>query len=55
MIAMSELRKRREDIEITFDEFHTVWMLQKLKKRKIIENFELQSLREVVKANGQMW
>ena len=49
---MSELRKRRVDLDITFDEFHTVWMLQKLKKRRKIENFELQSLREVVKANG---
>ena len=52
MLAMSELRKRRVDLEISFDEFHTVWMLQKLKKRKRIENFELQSLREVVKTNG---
>ena len=51
MLAMSELRKRRVDLEITFDEFHTVWMLQKLKKRKRMENFELQSLREVVKTN----
>ena len=52
MLAMSELRKRRADLEISFDEFHTVWMLQKLKKRKRTENFELQTLREVVKENG---
>ena len=52
MLAMSELRKRRVDLEISFVEFHTVWMLQKLKKRKRMENFELQSLREVVKTNG---
>ena len=52
MLAMSELRKRRVDLEISFDEFHMVWMLQKLKKRKRMENFELQSLREVVKING---
>ena len=51
MLAMSELRKRRVDLEISFDEFYTVWMLQKLKKKKIMENFELQSLREVVKTN----
>ena len=51
MLAMSELRNRRVDLEINFDEFHTVWMLQKLKKRKRMENFELQSLREVVKTN----
>ena len=41
MLAMSELRKRRVDLEMTFDEFHTVWMLQKLKKRKRMENFEI--------------
>ena len=52
MLAMCEIRKRRVDLEMTFDEFHTVWMLQKLKKRKKMENFELQSLREVVKTNG---
>ena len=52
MLAMSELRKRRVDLEISFDEFHTVWMLQKLKKRKQMKNFELQSLREVMKTNG---
>ena len=38
MLAMSELRKRRVDLEITIDEFHTVWMLQKLKKRRKMEN-----------------
>ena len=52
MLAMSELRKRRVDLEISFDEFHTVWMLQKLKKRRKMETFELQSMREVVKVNG---
>ena len=49
---MSELRKRRVDLEMTFDEFHTVWMLQKLQKRKRMENFEIQSLREIVKTGG---
>ena len=52
MLAMSELRQRRVELDITFDEFHTVWMLQKLKKRRKMENFELQTLREVVKENG---
>ena len=49
---MSELRKRRVDLEITLDKFHTIWMLQKLKKRRKMENSELQSLREVIKVNG---
>ena len=52
MLSMSELRKRRVDLEMTFDEFHTVWMLQKLQKRKRTENFEIQSLREIVKTGG---
>ena len=37
---------------MTFDEFHSVWMLQKLKKRKRIENFEIQALRDLVKENS---
>ena len=53
MLAMSELRQRRVELDMTFDEFHTVWMLQKLKKRRKMESFELQALREVVKENGQ--
>ena len=53
MLAMSELRQRRVDLRMTFDEFHLVWMLQKLKKRRKMENFELQALREVVKENSE--
>ena len=34
MLAMKELRQRRVELKMTFDEFHSVWMLQKLKKRK---------------------
>ena len=50
---MSELRQRRVELDMTFDEFHTIWMLQKLKKRRKMESFELQALREVAKENGQ--
>ena len=53
MLAMRELRQRRVDLKMTFDEFHSVWMLQKLKKRKRMENFELQALRDVVKENSE--
>ena len=38
---------------MTFDEFHSVWMLQKLKKRKRMENFEIQAQREIVKDNSE--
>ena len=38
MMAMKEIRQRRMDLNITFDEFYAVWMLIKLKKRKKIES-----------------
>ena len=37
---------------MTFDEFHSIWMLQKLKKIKRMENFKIQALRNVVKENS---
>ena len=49
---MRELRQRRMDLNITFDEFHAVWMLIKLRKKRKIENYELQALRDVVKENA---
>ena len=52
MLAMRELRQRRLDLKMTFDEFHLVWMMQKMKKRRRIENFEIQVLREIVKENA---
>ena len=33
------------DLKTTFNEFHSIWMLQKL-KRKRMENFEIQALRD---------
>ena len=52
MLAMKELRQRRVELKMTFDKFHSVWMLQKLKKRKRMENFEFQALRDVVRENS---
>ena len=37
---------------MSFDEFDTLWMLEKMRKRKTIENFEMQFLRNVVKEGG---
>ena len=37
---------------MNFDEFDAVWMLEKMRKRRRIENFELQSLQNVVKEGG---
>ena len=53
MLAMNELRQRRVDLEMTFSEFHSIWILQKLKKRKRMENFEIQALRKIVKENKE--
>ena len=53
MLAMRELRQRRLDIKMNFDEFHLVCIMQKIKKRKQKENFELQALREIVKENAE--
>ena len=41
ILAMKELRQRRVELKMTFDEFHSVWMLEKMKKRKNMENFEI--------------
>ena len=49
---MTELRQRRLELEMSFDEFDSVWMLEKMRKRRKMENFELQSLRNVVKEGG---
>ena len=52
ILAMKELRQGRIELERTFDEFDTLWMLEKMRKRRKIENFELQSQRNVVKEGG---
>ena len=51
--AIKELRQRRIELGMSFNEFDTVWMLEKMRKRRKIENFELQSLRNVVKEGGR--
>ena len=37
---------------MNFEEFDTMWMLEKMRKRRKMENFEIQSLRNVVKEGG---
>ena len=49
ILAMKELRQRRVELKMTFDEFDSVWMLKKMKKRRKNENFEIEALRNVVK------
>ena len=53
ILAMKELRQRHIELKMSFDEFDSVWMLEKMRKRRKMENFELQSLRNVVKEGGE--
>ena len=34
IMAMRELNQRRKDLKITFEEFISVWMLEKIKKER---------------------
>ena len=52
ILAMKELRQRRIELKMSFDEFDSVWMLEKMRKRRKMENFEIQFLRTVVKEGG---
>ena len=52
ILAMKELKKRIIELEMNFEEFDAVWMLEKMKKRRKMDNFEIQSLRIVVKEGG---
>ena len=39
ILAMKELRQRRINLNMNFDEFDAVWMLEKMRRRRRIENF----------------
>ena len=52
ILAMKELRQRCVELKMTYDEFHSVWMLGKMKKQRKMESFEIQALRNVVKEGG---
>ena len=40
ILAMSELRQRRIDLKMSFDEFDSMWMLENMRKRRKMESFE---------------
>ena len=52
ILAMEEIDQRRKELKITEDEWFSVWMLGRVKKRKRMDNFEYQALRQVVKEGG---
>ena len=47
ILAMKELRQRHIELKMSFDEFDSVWILEKMRKRRKMENFEIPSVRNV--------
>ena len=54
-MAMKEIRQREKELKITQDEWFAAWMLIWIRKRKKIDNHELQSLWDVVKKEEIMF
>ena len=54
LLGMKELNQRRRDLKMTDDEWVAVWMLGIVKKRKKVEKFIYQALRDVVKLGSHM-
>ena len=46
------MSERERELKITQDEWFSAWMLRRVKKRKMIQDHELQSLKDVVKKGG---
>ena len=49
---MKELNQRREKLSVTEDEWVAVWMLSIIKKRKRLDKYIYQALRDIVKLGG---
>ena len=52
LLAMERLYARKEEKKVKDKEWFSTWMMIESKKRKGIENYQFQELRDVVKANG---
>ena len=50
---MKELNQRCKELKMTQDEWYAVSILVKMRKRKRMDNFEIQALRDVVKEGGE--
>ena len=53
LLGMKELNQRRRELNMTEDEWVAVWMLGIVKKRKRLDRFIYQALRDVVKLGGE--
>ena len=50
---MKEINQRRKELKITDNEWTSTWMLRRIKKQKIMETFDYQVFRNVVKEGGE--
>ena len=50
--VMLEFQRRKEELRIGEKEWHAVWMLMKVQKRKEMEDFQYQTLRDVLMGEG---
>ena len=49
LLAMEEINQRREKLKVSQKEWFFIWIIGKVKKRKQMEAFEHQVLRDIVK------
>ena len=52
LLGMRELNQRRQELKMTEDKWVAVWMLSTVTKRKRLDKFVYQSLRDIVKVRG---
>ena len=52
LLGMRELNQRRLELKIMENEWFSTWMLGRVKKRKRMEGFEYQELRNIIKEGG---
>ena len=52
ILAMKEINQRCKELKMMEDEWFAIWMLGNVRKRKIIDTFEYQSLWHLVKEGG---
>ena len=53
ILALKEMNQRCKEFNMTQDKWYAVWILGRIRKRKIMDNSKFQALRDVVKKGGE--
>ena len=53
LYAMERLYERKKEKKIEYREWFSVWMMIETRKKKGMENYELQELRSMIKGSGE--